>query len=114
MVQYDVAGRCGAVELSRGTVDLLFEGRRLFEQSAPEVLAWARSMDPSITVKDGFVAPALGLSMWADWLGDPDEDQSQPAKSFSVFRNGFHAEETARVSQLLKARMKALGLKAGA
>ncbi len=113
MVHYDAAGRCGAVELPRGTVDLLFEGKRLFEQSASDVLAWARSTDPGITVKDGFVSPALGLSMWADWLGERDEDQGQPAASFMVFRDGFHAEERARVSQLLRARMKALGLKAG-
>src|SRR5262245_32057889 len=84
-VDYDANDRCCAIQFSDGGARAVYDGYDLFAHSAHEVRAWARGRDPALEDKDGFVSRALGLSMYAPLIDEPDldeEERSAPAQCF--------------------------------
>jgi hypothetical protein len=103
-VLYDTNDKCWAIEFSRGGVQVEYDGYKLFAHPANEVRAWARARDQDMEDKDGFVSTALGLSMYAPSIDEPDlddEERAEPAQSFLVFRPGYYEEERERLKGVL-------------
>lgn len=100
-VHYDATGRCTAITYSCDhSVDLEYEGYRLFSHSATAVRSWALARDPGMSVKDGFISILLGLAMWADWIdadGLSAAELNSPASSFMIFEPAYHERERARL-----------------
>lgn len=100
---YDASDTCHAFEFMRGA-DVSYDGYRLFAHPAREVRDWARSRDRALREEDGFLSDALGLSMHAPMLDEPDLDADElaaPARSFLVFRPGYYEQERTRIDALL-------------
>jgi hypothetical protein len=100
-VHYDPHDKCCAVEFNRDAKEVTYDGYQLFGHSADETRAWARSRDPDLELKDGFVSTALGLSMYAPFIDQPDldaEERAAPGEGFLVFRPGYYDEERARLA----------------
>ena len=98
---YDANDRCCAIEFSRGISRVAYDGYELFEHPAYEVRDWARGRDPDLQNEDGFISTALGLSMYAPSIDEPDLDEEgrrEPAQSFLAFRPGYYEEEQARMA----------------
>jgi len=89
-VYYDVADRCVAVEFGPGA-RVTYDSFELFGEAAHVALAWARSRDPDLVVKDGFVSKAMGLAMYAPWLEHRPE-------SFMIFRPNYDEDEQRRMA----------------
>ena len=98
-VYYDERDRVHSVEFTRDA-RVSYNGFELFTHSASDALEWARCQDAALAVKGGFVSIALGLSMHAPLLEEPDLDhaeRSEPAESFMIFRRGYHDDERRRL-----------------
>ena len=99
-VYYDADDRCCAVEFTRDARVAWAEGYELFSHPAHAARAWARSRDQDLDDRDGFVSAALGLSMYAPSIDEPDiddEERAERAQSFLVFRPGYYEEERRRL-----------------
>lgn len=101
-VLYDEHGKVNAVSVGRrvGT-DLEYDNYQLFAHPARAVRDWALSKDPDLDPKDGFTSKALGLTMGADWIDEPDlgpDELSDPAEGFVIFRPGYWEQERARIA----------------
>jgi hypothetical protein len=100
-VMYNQYGQCNAISFVRvPSVDVEYDGYRLFDHPAREVRAWALARDPQLDPKDGFTSKALGLGMWADWIDEPDlepDELRDAGASFIIFRPGYYEEEQARL-----------------
>jgi hypothetical protein len=89
-VYYDNDDRARALEFARRAAPIVYDGYELFAHSAYDVLAWARAKDPGIEIRAGFRSVALGLYMYAPWIGprgteDIDEERATtPAEGFLV------------------------------
>src|SRR5579871_2948110 len=70
-VYYDAHDRCCAVEFTR-EAQVEYDGYELFAHPAHNVRSWARARDQDLKDKDGFVSTALGLSMYAPLIDEPD------------------------------------------
>jgi hypothetical protein len=103
-VLYDANDKCCAIEFSRGGAQVEYGGYELFAQPPDDVRAWARARDEDMEDKDGFVSMALGLSMYAPSIDEPDlddEERTEPAQSFLAFRPGYWEEERERLKGVL-------------
>jgi hypothetical protein len=99
-VYYDASDKSCAVEFSRGGAEVEYDGFELFAHSADEVRTWARAKDQDLEEKDGFVSIALGLSMYAPTIDEPDlndDERAEGAQSFLVCRPGYYEEERNRL-----------------
>jgi hypothetical protein len=98
-VYYDADDKCHAVEFTRDAL-VTYDGYELFAHPAHEARAWARARDQDLDDKDGFVSTALGLSMYAPSVDEPDlddDERSEPAQSFLAFRPGYYEQERRRL-----------------
>jgi hypothetical protein len=98
-VYYDAMDLCSAIEFTRGA-RVSYNGYDLFAHPAHEARSWARSRDQDLNDKDGFVSTALGLSMYAPMIDEPDlddDERAEPAQSFLAFRPGYYEEERRRL-----------------
>jgi hypothetical protein len=98
-VYYDAMDLCSAIEFTRDA-RVSYDGYELFAHPAHEARAWARSRDQHLNEKDGFFSTALGLSMYAPYIDEPDlddDERAEPAQSFLAFRPGAYEEERKRL-----------------
>ena len=99
-VYYDTTDRVHSVEFTRDA-RVSYDGYELFAFPAHEARAWARARDPALDATDGFLSKALGLSMYAPSIDEPDldaDERDEPAQSFFGFSTG-----------LLRRRSEAIG-----
>ena len=104
-VYYDENDESCAIEFCRDEVRVEYDGYELLAHPAGEVRAWARARDPNMEEKDGFVSSALGLSMYAPFIDEPDldeEERGKPAQCFLAFRPGYYEEERKRLEMQYK------------
>ena len=95
MVYYDATGLCEAVELRR-PARVSFDGYELFAHPAHEAREWARARDPALAPGDGFISRALGLSMYAPAIDEPDledDERAEPAETFLAFKPGYYDQD---------------------
>jgi hypothetical protein len=99
IVYYDEEDKVDAVEFTRDA-RVAYDGYELFAHPAHEARAWARVRDTALRVNDGFVSSALGLSMYAPMVDEPDlddDERAEPAQSFLVFRPLYYERQQRRL-----------------
>ena len=95
-VYYDENDKSCAIELCRDKVQVEYDGYKLFAHPPIDVRAWARARDPEMEEKDGFISSALGLSMYAPFIDEPDLDEDErgkPARCFLAFRPRYYEDD---------------------
>ena len=98
-VYYNADDKCHAVEFMRDA-RVSYDGYELFAHPAHEARAWARARNQDLDERDGFVSAALGLSMYAPSIDEPnldDDERAEPAQSFLAFRPGYYEQERKRL-----------------
>jgi hypothetical protein len=87
-VMYDKYNKCAAVEFMK-PIDVLFEGRNLFELPYNELLNWLLTFDPEVVESEKyFISFKLGIAVFSP---NKNEDPSSKCESITVFReNHFY------------------------
>jgi hypothetical protein len=88
-ILYDTSERVGAVQFFGDPIEeVVYPPDVPIAQPYPDLLAWARSLDPALKEDGGFQSEALGLS-----VRDPNDPEDSPfPESVYIFRPGYNQE----------------------